>query len=308
MKKKVIVAVLCAVSAIGISVLLAYLISEFTKPEPVEKPANILEVSWYAEDGDEFVITTAEELREFAELSEYYSFEGQTVRLGADIVLNEGNAADFKSDPPKNLWKPIVNFAGTFDGQGHTISGLYAESYSNESALFIRTDYHCTLKNFSLKNSYFRTTGYVGSASIMANGGGTLIGIYSDAMIDHTGENVGGIASMVTSNSSFEECWFDGSITTTRRGVGGIVDGIGETSAEIKHCLFSGTIVSTYIPLHYLDSGARSGGLIGYVMNGGSLTTEDCLVCGTMKAENYNHSGGFLGVLGGNSTATVTNV
>ena len=59
----------------------------------------------------------------------------QTVKLCVDVVLNEGNAADWATTAPANAWQPIggglhidadsFGFNGTFDGQGHTISGMY---------------------------------------------------------------------------------------------------------------------------------------------------------------------------------------
>ncbi|MBQ9392759.1 MAG: hypothetical protein IJU18_02035, partial [Oscillospiraceae bacterium] len=306
MKKNVIVAFLCAAFAIGSSVLLAYGVSKVVDGNHVQKDGNVLGVSWYDEGGKEFVLSTAEELKEFARLSEYYDFAGQTVKLGADIVLNEGTAADFKDHAPANLWKPIVGFAGTFDGQGHTISGMYARSADSEMAMFIRPDYHCTVKDFSLKNSYFNTEGHSGVACVMANGGGAYSGIYSDAVMEHRGENVGGIGSMVSAKASFDECWFDGSISTTMRGVGGLIDCVGLTTVEVRHCLFSGDMTMSYVPLHAIDLGGRTGGLVGYVMNGGTLTTEDCLVSGTLQTGNINHTGTLLGVLGGNGQATVT--
>ena len=51
---------------------------------------NVLNVAWYHENGTEFTITTADELYELAELSEHYDFKDQTIKLGADIVVNEG--------------------------------------------------------------------------------------------------------------------------------------------------------------------------------------------------------------------------
>ena len=85
---------------------------------------NVLGVAWYHENGTEFTISTAEELFELAELSKHYDFKDQTIKLNADIVINEGNAADWEFEYPEYIWEPIDNFAGTFDGQGHTISGV----------------------------------------------------------------------------------------------------------------------------------------------------------------------------------------
>ena len=89
------------------------------------------DVSWYQEDGEEFTITTMEQLYGFAQLSESYDFKGQTIKLGADIVVNEGNAEDWKKKAPEHRWITITGFAGCFDGEGHTISGVYGVEASS---------------------------------------------------------------------------------------------------------------------------------------------------------------------------------
>lgn len=81
-------------------------------------------------------------------LSVSKNFNLETVYLGADIVVNEGtsaewlsNAADEDNTNDAYVWLPIATskaFAGTFDGQGHTISGLYVNTSSNSQGLFRR--------------------------------------------------------------------------------------------------------------------------------------------------------------------------
>ena len=109
---------------------------------------NKLGVSWYDVNGQEFTISTADELYEFAALSEYYNFKKQTVKLGADIVINEGNAADWAEKGPSRKWVPIQGFAGTFDGQGHTISGMYLNGFDTVVAMFAQPTSGCHIQNF----------------------------------------------------------------------------------------------------------------------------------------------------------------
>lgn len=82
---------------------------------------------WYNKDQNEFTISTAEELAGLAAIVNGTadgitpdSFSGKTITLTSDIDL--AGSAD-------NPWTPIGNgysyFTSTFDGQGHTISGLY---------------------------------------------------------------------------------------------------------------------------------------------------------------------------------------
>ncbi|MBQ8558584.1 MAG: leucine-rich repeat protein [Tyzzerella sp.] len=82
-----------------------------------------VDTSWYNTADTEFVLTSAEELAGLAQLvnNSTDTFKGKTVKLGADIDLN---------DIP---WTPIGNssngwnskFNGTFNGTGYTISNLY---------------------------------------------------------------------------------------------------------------------------------------------------------------------------------------
>ena len=156
MKKKIIVFALGSVTVILLSLLAAFGITKLIQKRNVAETGNVLGVSWYNENGIEFTITTAEELLEFSRLSEFYTFDGQTIKLGADIVWNEGNAEDWAQKAPENSWKPITKFAGVFDGQGHTISGLYGTAHDSTYALFTDASYYCTIQNTKLVNSYFK--------------------------------------------------------------------------------------------------------------------------------------------------------
>lgn len=72
-------------------------------------------------DGSEtapFLIRTEAQLRAFAATTaDGETYAGQYVALDADITLNGD-------------WTPIHSFAGTFDGQGHTVSGMTIGSQS----------------------------------------------------------------------------------------------------------------------------------------------------------------------------------
>ena len=146
------------------------------------RTGNVLGVSWYSEGEKEFTISTVEQLEEFVALSNFYTFEGQTIKLDADLTLNEGKAEDWKKDAPKNRWKPIQDFNGTFEGQGHTISGLYGKAHETPMALFINTEEYAIVRNLKLVNSYMTTKGSSGTASFVVNGAGTFEKLYSDAI------------------------------------------------------------------------------------------------------------------------------
>lgn len=115
---------------------------------------------WYNENQTEFTITTAEQLAGLAELvNENTNFDNKTIYLGANIVLNKNseNYENWGTTPPTNKWIPIGNndaFTGTFDGCGHTLSGLYLNSSKNlYCGLFGYLTTGC-ITNINVTNSY----------------------------------------------------------------------------------------------------------------------------------------------------------
>ena len=299
----VIVVSLLLSAALSIGALL------YIRQDNVEETGNVLGVSWYNETDTEFTISTVEQLREFAKLSNFYTFEDQTIYLDADLVLNEGNAADWATTPPANRWSPIAHFAGTFDGQGHTISGLYARAYDAPMAMFTNVDTSATVRDIKLVNSYFNTRGGSGVASFVSNGGGKFYKLYSEAIFDHGAELCGGIGSRITKQATFQECWFNGTINAKQRKIGGLVDNVGSPRVEFKHCLFSGTINQNMMnmePYHGME-GTRTGGLVGTVEpNAGAIYT-DCLSSGTIKSSIDKYVGSVTGVADGGSNTYYTN-
>lgn len=124
-----------------------------------------------------YQINTTDELFAFASSSS--KFEGEYLELKRDIVLNKDRA-----------WKPKSQFYGTFDGGGHTISGLYYNGSSShgENIGFIGSAISATIKNLSLEDidMSFTQTG----SDYYCNQGG-LIGYASSTEISRcsvTGE------------------------------------------------------------------------------------------------------------------------
>ena len=98
--------------------------------------------SWYTaiSDEKEFVIATNADLyglSVLANATNKNTFEGKTIYLSADIEANKGKATleGWNATGENNTsypWTPIGSFDvsrfnGIFDGQGHTISGLYGK-------------------------------------------------------------------------------------------------------------------------------------------------------------------------------------
>ena len=107
----------------------------------------------FAEDADIYRISTASQLRAF--LNSADNFESKTVVLEKDIKiynkefsLDENNAPNFNGSAVlPTAFPSLANFNGTFDGQNHTISGLYLND-----GLFAKCD-GATIKNLNIENS-----------------------------------------------------------------------------------------------------------------------------------------------------------
>ena len=72
--------ILIPLSVILISALLSLGLLFLVMNRNVKETGNVLGVSWYNETSSEFTISTAQELNELAELSDFYSFENQTIK------------------------------------------------------------------------------------------------------------------------------------------------------------------------------------------------------------------------------------
>ena len=122
-----------------------------------------VDTSWYQAGETQLSISNPEELAGLAKLVNdgTTNFEGVTITLEADLQMNpltNWEKWETAEAQPSNTWVPIgiVNqslFHGTFDGNGHTISGLYAQNYG-ETGLFAGLYRTATVKNLTIEKSY----------------------------------------------------------------------------------------------------------------------------------------------------------
>lgn len=187
------------------------------------------DTSWYTEHAGEssFILTSAEQLAGLEELvNGGNDFYGKTVSLGADIVLN-----DSLSEVARQ-WTPIGDaaagkgFAGTFDGCGHTVSGLYINNSANNQALFgyISSRDHAsggTVRNLGVVDSAVTCASQSGGIVGYSNAG-LVTNCYADVTV-HTGGNyAGGIVGSANSTITVENCYNLGTITADGSYAGGI--------------------------------------------------------------------------------------
>ncbi|NLK39653.1 MAG: hypothetical protein GX303_05340 [Clostridiales bacterium] len=243
------------------------------------------DTSWFNTAQTEFTISTPQELAGLSKLAAGGEiFDGKTIKLGADIVMNAGSADTWKTTPPTNKWVPIANFMGTFDGQNHTISGLYNSSLtSNNIALFARVT-GGTIKNVAIVNSFFAGNNTVASVvAEITTLPGTVENVYSDAIVNgmdgtagDPGFHVGGIIGKLNpgaENSEIKGCWFDGTVDGKSKYVGGILGNGNSISVTIRDCLNTGAISASDEAGGIIGRQGGNGTSITNCVNAGSITT-----------------------------------
>ena len=292
---------------------------------------DTIDVAWYygTENYDAgnntFTINTVDELYAFADIVSTYPFATDTVVLGTDIVVNSGDASTWSAEvQPGRNWEPIGTetsaFAGIFDGQGHTISGIYhiSSDESTNHGLFDTTAAGSKLQNFHLKESYFELIDIgnptpMGSVAGILNG--SMDGVYSDAKIVSVEGNIGGMAGRVSQasadvESTITNCWYNGEIEYNYNGVigndnrvGGYIGYITTGTVTISNCLKTRELLCTFTGAQYKANKAI-GGMVG--ANAGTLTMSDIIMAGDVTARYPAEDGTWVYFEGNESSGVAS--
>ena len=205
-----------------------------------------------------------------------------SARLTADICINEDVTADTAS---LYKWTPISNYdkryTGSFDGAGHTVSGLYIVTTSGTkcTAMFGYAGTGSMISNLTLADSIINGTanytgGIAGDAYDMQN-----CHVLKSVTVTGT-QYVGGVAGYV--DHSISKCSNAATVTASSSYVGGVTGYMfGETMLK---CYNTGSV-----------TGASSvGGLTGSIYNNG--TVDSCYNTGAVTATSTKGiAGGLLG-------------
>ena len=239
--------------------------------------------------------------------------------LAADGSLN-GDGSNFRT------WTPIgyideegneYYFSGTFDGNGHTVSGLYSVDDNKYCIGLIGEAAEATIKNVGIVDSYFSGLGTVGGVCGYAEystidncyntgtinceedaAGGicgeadyycSITNCHNTGMINCAVYDAGGICGIAYENCSITNCYNTGTVTCDVEDAGGIC-GYAYDNCTIINCYNTGTISSV----------SSVGGICGYTYNNCSIT--NCHNTGSVNSE-YG-AGGICGYLDNN---TITN-
>ena len=257
-----------------------------------------------------YIIKNAQQLADLAYMVNYgMSYSGKYFKLAADIDLNKGMSVSSSTTNAKE-WHPIGNsasfyFAGTFDGDRHTIKGLYINSENYKYAgLFgyvsggtvenITMGQGCILNKFSTAES---CTGAIAGCLNM----GTIIscGNAGTEISDVDSNNrsyVGGIVGWMQGGERTDEygtekiiyseiynCYNRANIIgyTSDGYVGGVI-GYAYNYNNIYNSYNAGSLRGCYV-----------GGILGYSYNSNNIC--NCYSYGKLDSTYSNYKGGILG-------------
>ncbi len=270
-----------------LSLLALFVLSVAAQTEtPTVWDGTTINTDWYTNhEGEEpYKISTAAELAGLAQLVHGgNNFSGKTITLTNDIVLNEKvlNDDGTPNEGPFHEWTAIGTkqnrFAGTFDGGGHTISGLYinkANSYNQ--GLFGCVWNGGTIQNVGVVDSYVKGNKYVGG--VVGYADSSVSGCYNTGTVSG-GTYVGGVVGYA--DSSVSGCYNTGTVSGGTY-VGGVVGNASSfsTSSTVSGCYNTGTV----------SGGIYVGGVVGHVSSSSSTssTVSGCYNTGEVSGYTKN--------------------
>ena len=227
---------------------------------------------------DPYLIADASQLRWFAAQVNDNGKSAICAQLTADIDLESKE------------WTPIGKnysyaYKGTFDGQKHTVSGLYISGSASQNCGLFGYVEKGTVKDLTVRgtitlagngDSRYGAGGIVGQLSGTE---GSVRNCRSDVTITG-GQNVGGIVGYVssgysTATKSITGCVNTGRITSTSNNAGGIVGYI-SGQVTVDSCYNRGTVTG---------GGWRAGGITAY-LDSSYAAIRNCYTTGAVKGSD----------------------
>ena len=207
-------------------------------------------------------------------------------------------------------WMPINNFAGTFGGDGHTVSNLFINrSGTNNVGLFGSTGSGAGINNLGLEDVEITGRAYVGG--LVGNNNGTVTNSYVTGTVESSRLDweayAGGLAGC--NNGDITNSYTTSNVQGYVPYVGGLV-GYNE-----------GNITNSYATRNVTSTGNYVGGLVGLNYNGtisnsyatGDVTGSSCVgglvgqnsnstisysyAAGAVTGSDLNRVGGLVGVM-----------
>jgi hypothetical protein len=236
----------------------------------------------------------------------------QTADIDASSTNTWNSGAGFSP-----IGNDTTQFTGSYDGQDHTISGLYINRSSTAYlGLFGYASSGATIQDLGLTNASITVSSppsftYIGT--IAGRNYGTISGSYATGSVTGGNHYNGGIAgrNVGTINNSYSEAAVSGSNYTggiTGQHSSGTISGsystgtvtCGNLAGGITGCMSSGSISNCYSRSAVVGS-YRAGGAIGYIY-GATSTVNNIYSVGAISG-----SSSIGGLVGDYSDGTINN-
>ena len=189
---------------------------------------------------------------------------GGTVKLLRDVELT-------------GTWTPVGDsstpFKGTFDGDGHKITGLKITS-----------------------GSYIGLFGYVGEGATIKNVnlvGANVFGV----------KRVGALIGQIKGNATVSNCTVDSTshVTGSDSNTGGLIgEAAGTITVTLENLINNASVTNTE------NGTSRAAGIIAQVTSGADVTITNCVNNGAITTNN-GYAGGIVAAKQGNSTVSFVN-
>lgn len=265
---------------------------------------------------DPYRVYTAEDLQGVSNYGYY--------KMMNDIDLTAWIAAN----SPTEGWIAIGRNSGEatyFDGDGHTVSGLWINTTDDYTGLFsnFSTGEICNLTVQIKEGLKVKGGDYTGGL-IGRNANGKIENVTVKGDVEGT-KHVGGVAGVIT-NNTLKNVNYEGTVRTSTAAayIGGVIGQSTSSSDQLTQCEATATVSATstgtgsfvggiagktagkmdkchaQVAINNAGASAQTGGLVG--QSGGAVT--QCFSTGTVKATgNESNTGGLVGY----ATAAVTN-
>lgn len=186
--------------------------------------------------GDTYLIGAGAELAWFANEVTVNEQYGLNAVLIDDIKLGDYD------------WTPIgkntaaTGYTGIFDGQNHTVDGLYINSTATYQGLFGYTK-GATIKNVSVEGSVTTNANYTAGVVAYANAS-TISGCINRATVAGK-QYTAGVTSYASGDAVVSFCGNEGNVTGTGTFTSGVVANAASATTVVRDCYNTGKIAGT---------------------------------------------------------------
>ena len=219
----------------------------------------------------------------------------QMVNIDASLTPNWDGGAGFSP-----IGNSTTKFTGSYDGQNHTIDGLFINRSGTNYNGFFGYTYGATVQNLGLTNVNISGHEYTGGLVGCTYSSCTVSDCYTTGSVTGNNNDTGGLVGQNNGSAisnSYSTATVIGVINT-----GGLV-GRNQNGGTISACYSTGSVTVIYNN----HAGDAVGGLIGCHQNEGTISTvSNCYSRGdvTRSAGGNTKYGSFIGA---NGYATVEN-